>query len=132
MCDVTAREQRNAMPRIVTPAVVVKTGSPEIQPRKVAYAVRIALTIAKVIDPAIRRVIQPMAGMGAVEDGIRILPRKSRREIFPPRWRSLSAGRHHGRVMSFLWPGPLALRLGGSPFRSLIYEPTRVQGPYPV
>src|SRR5437016_1190452 len=59
---VTARDMRNAKPRIPAPHAVVNVGSPERCPVAIAQAVRIVLTMTNVTEPAIRRVIQPIAG----------------------------------------------------------------------
>src|SRR5712692_3141704 len=59
---VTARDTRNAKPRIPAPHAVVRVGSPVRWPVATAQAVRIALTITNVTEPAIRRVIQPITG----------------------------------------------------------------------
>src|SRR3989454_4500831 len=57
---VTARDTRNAKPRIPAPHAVVNVGSLERWPVATAHAVRIALTMTNVTEPAIRRVIQPI------------------------------------------------------------------------
>src|SRR5437879_13747322 len=59
---VTATDKRNAEPRIPAPHAVVNGGLTERCPVAIAQAVRIALTMTNVTEPAIRRVIQPIAG----------------------------------------------------------------------
>ncbi len=58
---VTASETRKAKPRMPTPHAVLNVGSPDRRPVAIAHVVRIALTMTNVTDPAIRRVIQPIA-----------------------------------------------------------------------
>jgi len=48
------------MPRIPAPHAVLNVGEPDRWPVAMAHAVRIALTMTKVTEPAIRRVIQPI------------------------------------------------------------------------
>src|SRR5207245_3108290 len=43
------------------PHAVLKVGEPDRWPAAIAHAVRIALTMTNVTEPAIRRVIQPIA-----------------------------------------------------------------------
>src|SRR5256712_4787764 len=59
---VTARETRKAKARMPAPQTVLKVGSPVRWPVATAHAPRMALTITKVIEPAIRRVIQAITG----------------------------------------------------------------------
>src|SRR3989442_13046965 len=58
---VTASETRKATPRMPAPHAVLKVGEPDRWPAAIAHAVRIALTMTNVTEPAIRRVIQPIA-----------------------------------------------------------------------
>src|SRR2546422_6484027 len=57
---VTASETRKATPRMPTPQAVLNVGEPDRWPVAIAHAVRIALTMTNVTEPAIRRVIQPI------------------------------------------------------------------------
>src|SRR2546428_11677158 len=58
----TARETRKAKARMPAPQAVLRVGSPVRWPVAMAHAPRMALTITKVIEPAIRRVIQAITG----------------------------------------------------------------------
>src|SRR2546425_529554 len=74
---VTARETRKAKARMPAPQAVLRVGSPVRWPVATAHAPRMALTITKVIDPAIRRVIQAITGWWCDGPAISVAGRKS-------------------------------------------------------
>src|SRR5712692_9828092 len=65
MWVVTAREQSAAIPRMTAPVVVKRVRPPTSHPRTAAYAAKTTATIVNVMEPAMRRVIQPIGGCGS-------------------------------------------------------------------
>src|SRR5207247_11231419 len=79
---VTAGDTREGKPRMRAPHAVLSVAPPDKWPVATAHAVRMALTMTNVTEPAIRRVIQPIVRcVGEARDkeyGMKIIDAKFR------------------------------------------------------